>query len=502
MNLSSEEENGVPGTQADVQDALTGLGIFSENVLHALDVISANRIAFHPLSHLALRMRVSAVEAQELLTHLEPEVVESLETRGEWSFSLAPIDEARARQLAIVLKAYRSDRNTLRESLGQQSEVLRLREELSFSRDLMDTILSNVGEILIVDLSGTVLATSAFVERTLMVSRGASHQELRDRLTFDPMAETGIRDIKIGDRYLECHISDFVSNGKLVGRNVSIADVTEARELQRARERYEESRKQLFSIIAHELQNPALGLQSFLQDTLDMVDRILVSGKVPDMEQDLLALKEDVFLNQRGQTLLNRVIGDIFDYVKLQRGQMRFTVESDVSLDYLLALCSMQCEPLCQRKGITLVKPDAEDFQGISDVVGDSTRLVQVLNNLVKNAIKFTPPNGDIVLTVGTEPVGLSEDSHHHIYIQVADSGPGMSASEIDMVFKEYRGSRSDGLGLGLMISDLIVRAHGGSIGIDSQIGVGSVFRVALPVFVNPSAVTVLPGSVSGKENV
>ncbi|MBT5872164.1 MAG: HAMP domain-containing histidine kinase [Candidatus Latescibacteria bacterium] len=500
MNISSDEKSRAPATQADVQKALTDLGIFSENVLHALDVLSANRIAYHPLSHLALRMRMPSDEAHELLKSLEPDVVESLETRGEWSFALARLDEVRAGQLATILKAYRSDRNTLRESLGQQSEVLRLRDELAFSRDLMGTILSNVGEILIVDLGGTVLATSAFVERTLMVSRGASHQELRDRLTFDPMAETGVRDIKIGDRYLECHISDFVSNGKLVGRNVSIADVTEARELQRARERYEDSRKQLFSIIAHELQNPALGLQSFLQDTLDMVDRILVSGKVPDMEQDLLALKEDVFMNQRGQTLLNRVIGDIFDYVKLQRGQMRFTVESDVSLDYLLALCSMQCEPLCQRKGITLVKPDDVDYDGIPEVVGDSTRLVQVLNNLVKNAVKFTPANGDIVLTVGREPVGLSDDSDQHIYIQVADSGPGMSASEIDMVFKEYRGSRSDGLGLGLMISDLIIRAHGGRISIESQIGVGSVFRVALPVFVNPGAVTVLPGSFSGME--
>ena len=68
----------------------------------------------------------------------------------------------------------------------------------------------------------------------------------------------------------------------------------------------------------------------------------------------------------------------------------------------------------------------------------------------------------------------------------------GMTEEEIDMIFKEYRGSESDGMGLGLMVSDLIVKAHGGRIDIESQVGQGSVFRVILPVSSAPQTVQAL----------
>ena len=480
-------------TAISMQEALSFLDIETEAVIRAIDVLSANRIVYHPLSGLALRMQMTSSEAEEALRRYESSLVEAVEAHGERAYSFAPQDEKTRTCLEALLTAYRSERERLRETLSRQTEIQRLQDELEFSQDLMGTILSNVGEILIVDLNGAVMATSAFVEQTLGICKGDSRKLLEQQLTFDPLDGTEVRDIQIGDCYLECHISDFVSRGKLVGRNISIKDVTEERKLQQAREMYERSRKQLFSIVAHELQNPALGLQSFLQDTLDMIDRILVSGKLPEMEQDLLGLKEDVYLNQRGQTLLNRVIGDIFDYVKLQRGQMQFSIESDVSVDYMIALCSMQCEPLCKRKGISLVKPSDDAYEGLPELVGDSTRLVQVLNNLIKNAVKFTPAHGEIRLSVGVEETDPSGDPERRVYVDISDTGRGMTESEIDMIFKEYRGSKSDGMGLGLMISDLIIKAHGGQITIQSRIGKGSVFRVSLPVSSVPHAVHALP---------
>jgi signal transduction histidine kinase len=349
----------------------------------------------------------------------------------------------------------------------------------------MNTILTNVGEILIVDMEGSVMACSAFVEQQLTVRKGDALAILREKLSFDPLDETIEKtDIQMDGRYLECQLSNFISRGKRIGRNISIKDVTEERRLQEAREMYERSRRQLFSIIAHELQNPALGLQSFLQDTLDIIDRLLVCGKVPEFEPDLVALKEDVYLNQRGQTLLNRVISDIFDYVKLQRGQMHFDVESDVSVDYLIALAAMQCRPLCERKDIRLITPPDEAFESIPDLRGDSTRLVQVLNNLIKNAVKFTPPHGEIRVEVSEslEGSGVGEEAKAFAVIAIADSGRGMAREEIELIFKEYRGAESDGMGLGLMIADLIVKAHGGRIDIESQPGYGSTFRIFLPV--------------------
>lgn len=468
-----------------VQQALSLLGIESEAVVRALDVLASNHIIFHPVSALAVRMQVPPDEADALLKPHVSHLVEIDECHGESAYCLAPENQAMKDQIDILLASYRSEKEALRETLSQQSEIQRLREELDFSQDLMGTILNNVGEILIIDLDGTVMATSAFVEQTLGIHKGDRREILQACLAFDPLDHQVEKcDIQVQDIYLECRLSDFVSRGKTIGRNISIKDVTEERRHQEARKMYEKTRKRLFSIIAHELQNPALGLQSFLQDALDMIDRLLVSGKVRDFEQDLLALKEDVYLNQRGQTLLNRVIGDIFDYVKLQRGQMQFTIESDVSVDYLLALCSIQCTPLCKRKNIQLVTPPDNACDGFPELVGDSTRLVQVLNNLVKNAVKFTPAHGEIHLDVNLveEPIPETDELRSFICINITDTGRGMTEDELDMIFKEYRGSQSDGMGLGLMISDLIVKAHGGRIDLTSELGKGSSFHMMLPV--------------------
>jgi signal transduction histidine kinase len=475
----------MPETVTIVQQALSFLGIQSEAVVRALDVLASNHITFHPVSTLALRMQVNSDEANALLNPLVSRLVEVDEQPGESAYCLAPANQEMKDQMDILLASYRSEKEELRETLSHQSEILRMRAELDFSQDLMETILNNVGEILIIDLEGTVMATSAFVEQTLGISKGNQYEILQACLGFDPLDHQVEKcDIQIQDLFLECHLSDFVSRGKTIGRNISIKDVTEERRHQEARAMYEKSRKQLFSIIAHELQNPVLGLQSFLQDSLDMIDRLLVSGRVPDFEQDLLLLKEDVYLNQRGQTLLNRVIGDIFDYVKLQRGQMQFTIESDVSVDYLLALCSMQCTPLCTRKSIQLVNPPDNSYDGFPELLGDSTRLVQVLNNLVKNAVKFTPARGEIRLDVNLaeEHDPGTNELRPFIRINISDTGRGMTEDEMDMIFKEYRGSQSDGMGLGLMISDLIVKAHGGRIDLTSEIGRGSSFHVMLPV--------------------
>ncbi|MBI4551273.1 MAG: HAMP domain-containing histidine kinase [Candidatus Latescibacteria bacterium] len=475
-----------------LQQALSFLRIDTEPVIRAIDVVSANRIAYHPLSLLALRMEMDPGPAEQALDRLQPRLLHSVERGGERAYSFAPQDSEVQAHVAALLTAYRSERNQLRETLSQQAEILRLRDELEFSQDVMHTILNNVGEILIIDLNGAVLASSAFVEQVLGLRRGDTRTTLRRRLTFDPFEEgPSTREVVLHDLCLECSLSDFISRGKVVGKNISVRDVTEQRKLQRARELYEKSRKQLFSIIAHELQNPALGLQSFLQDTLDMIDRILVSGKLPDLEPELVSLKEDAYLNQRGQTLLNRVIGDIFDYVKLQRGQMQFSIESDVSVDYLIALCAAQCSPICVRKNIRLITPSEQDYAGIPELVGDSTRLVQVLNNLVKNALKFTPPHGEIRLSVdvGLAPHAGNGDGEPCVRLQVSDTGRGMTEEEKAMVFTEYRGPESDGMGLGLMISDLIIKAHGGRIEIDSQVGTGSIFRVILPVASVPFAV-------------
>lgn len=146
----------------------------------------------------------------------------------------------------------------------------------------------------------------------------------------------------------------------------------------------------------------------------------------------------------------------------------------------------MQCHPLCARKGIRLITPPDGSYSGLPVLVGDSTRLAQVLNNLVKNAIKFTPPQGEIRLEVCLHEAVTADarDVESFVCIAIMDTGRGMTDEEIDMIFREYRGSESVGMGLGLMIADLIIQAHGGQITTQSELGKGSVFRILLPIAV------------------
>jgi signal transduction histidine kinase len=131
--------------------------------------------------------------------------------------------------------------------------------------------------------------------------------------------------------------------------------------------------------------------------------------------------------------------------------------------------------PLLEKNGQTL----KQECMGSEALVrGDRQRLTQVIANLMGNAIKFTAPGGTI-----TTNVNLTKD---HVEISVADTGRGIAQEEIPGLFERYARSSNvtrdtSGTGLGLMIVREIVEAHGGVIGVESEIGKGSRFWFQLP---------------------
>ncbi|HUR75956.1 MAG TPA: HAMP domain-containing sensor histidine kinase [Sporichthya sp.] len=116
-------------------------------------------------------------------------------------------------------------------------------------------------------------------------------------------------------------------------------------------------------------------------------------------------------------------------------------------------------------------------------VIGDEARLRQVADNLVGNACTHTPPGTPVRVGVGAE----MSDGRHWVVLEVADSGPGLSAEESDRVFERFyrtdssRARRTGGTGLGLSIVAALVAAHGGDVTVRSSPGQGAVFRVRLP---------------------
>jgi signal transduction histidine kinase len=175
---------------------------------------------------------------------------------------------------------------------------------------------------------------------------------------------------------------------------------------------------------------------------------------------------------------LRGIINDILDLSKIESGQLEIT-EQSFPVSKLVEAVQAACGGLAQEKGISFsvtVSPDMPAY-----LLGDESRLAQILINLGSNAAKFT--------NKGTVEVRLETHGHNRWRMAVHDTGPGIPEDQFETIFQAYRqldstsnGSKIKGTGLGLAISRNLARMMGGSISLESQLGKGSTFTVDLPL--------------------
>ncbi|HEU4537692.1 MAG TPA: HAMP domain-containing sensor histidine kinase, partial [Polyangiaceae bacterium] len=169
---------------------------------------------------------------------------------------------------------------------------------------------------------------------------------------------------------------------------------------------------------------------------------------------------------------MNRLIGDLLDVVSIESGKLQVVPERHDAAR-LLNETLEAFQPIASAKGVAI----GTEVRGGSALASfDHERILQVLANLVSNAIKFTESGGRVGLRI--EPAG------DDVRFTVRDSGPGVAAEAADSIFERFwQADRNDrrGLGLGLYISRCIVEAHGGKIWVESEPGKGSAFHFTLP---------------------
>lgn len=186
---------------------------------------------------------------------------------------------------------------------------------------------------------------------------------------------------------------------------------------------------------------------------------------------------------QRSATRMNRLIGDLVDVASIEAGMLTVAREvGDPTQVVTEAVDTFQAEAAA--RGITL-RTDIVPPPSLA--AHDPARMLQVLTNLLGNAIKFTQDGGKVVVRV--------ETVRDEIRICVSDTGPGIPADQLEAVFARFRQvAKNDrrGVGLGLYISKSIVQGHGGRIWAESGVGGGSTFFFTLPVYVGE---TVPPSS-------
>jgi two-component system, OmpR family, sensor kinase len=233
--------------------------------------------------------------------------------------------------------------------------------------------------------------------------------------------------------------------------------------IERLDEAFQRQRR-FVSDASHELRTPVAALRS-------KAELALMQELTPQEHQAVLQ-----YINVEAERL-GHLISDLLALAHIDEGQVHLEREP-VQLDVLVGAVAANAELLAQEREITVqVKETNESIT----VPGDEARLIQVVMNLLDNALIYTRPGGFIQLSI--------ERDGQSAYIIVSDTGEGIATKHLPHIFERFyradsaRMRREGGSsGLGLAIVDWVVRAHGGSIDVKSQLGQGSTFTVSLPL--------------------
>jgi signal transduction histidine kinase len=241
-------------------------------------------------------------------------------------------------------------------------------------------------------------------------------------------------------------------------------DADRLRELDRMKDEF-------ISLVSHELRTPLTSIRGY-------VELLQEDGRMSDKQQRYLAVVD------RNTSRLLDLVSDLLFLAQLDAGKLAFELRP-VELDLLVDECVEASQPAADTKGIELVR----STQRLpSPLQGDPARLAQVLDNLVSNALKFTPAGGRVEVRLSAaDGVAL---------IEVEDTGLGLAANEQEQLFERFfRSSRASenaipGTGLGLAIAKTIVERHGGRIRLESTVDVGTTVRVELPLSLSESGLS------------
>jgi signal transduction histidine kinase len=220
-------------------------------------------------------------------------------------------------------------------------------------------------------------------------------------------------------------------------------------------------RDQALSIVSHDLKNPAVAMMIGVhlirkRLTVDPIDRSLLLKDLTILEQSAIGI--------------DRMVSDLLDVQKIEHGKLPLHIQrGDVCV--LLQECVNLFTPIVTTKSCSLV---IDMCTGPVWASFDHDRLLQVLSNLLGNAIKFTPAGGTITLSAWHD--------HDRVFVAVSDNGPGIAEQDRSKLFRKFSQvhARKEGLGLGLFIAKSIVEEHGGQIVVESAVGQGSTFRFSL----------------------
>lgn len=226
------------------------------------------------------------------------------------------------------------------------------------------------------------------------------------------------------------------------------------------------TRDEFLAIVSHDLRNPI--------GTASMCAEILLGD--PAFQELGTQARNSVEMIKRNIDMSLRLIEDLIDMERIESGKLNLKLEKH-NIGQIIQEAIAIFEQTAQAKSVLLtVNPS----KIIDDIVCDKDRIMQVLSNLIGNALKFTPKGGSVTLS--------AELNKTETLVSVSDSGPGVPDEKRNQIFERYAQLGINdrvGLGLGLYISKMIVEVHKGRIWVNSKLGCGSVFSFTIPQMSN-----------------
>ncbi|MEP7198513.1 MAG: ATP-binding protein [Chloroflexota bacterium] len=424
----------VDDARAQIAGAMLGVGSVVALVAVAVAVV----IARHTTDSLAHLERVAARLA-----------------RGDWQARARAVEPLEVNHLAATL-------NHMAEQLGATIQTLQ-REQTR-----MASILAHMADgLLLVDARGAVTQINQAAEKILDARAGEAvgksfTQVVRDhelaeclrRAQAMAQEQTRVVERSGAHRFLRMVATPVPAANAPQTYLVMLQDLTPVRRLEMVR-------RDFISNVSHELRTPLAALQALVETLNDgaLEDLHAARGFVAQMEDEVHHLTQ--------------LVNDLLDLSSVESGTAPIQ-RAPVDLSAIVARAAERLQPQATRAGVSLVVMDAP----AAIVNADGARLEQVMLNLIHNAIKFTPSDGQIECRVAAHA--------EHVTVSVRDTGVGIGAADLPRIFERFykvdKARAGGGTGLGLAIAKHIVELHGGQIWAESNEGHGTTIVFTLPL--------------------
>jgi signal transduction histidine kinase len=447
-----------------IEQALARQMQFSVLALLSQDEAAIARILRENNRFNELLARLDAVEVAE-----QHDLVEQVRVSQDEAMSVvADIANAiRDRTLGSITRALLAHQERLDAEIGARVARLVDAEQRRMSA-LRDNIASANRELLV---TTAVLSVSALVVAWLcgFVISWSVILPVREAQSFLDHVATGSfeRRVELPNRdefgALAARMNRMSEELQKLDR-MKVEAASELAQLNSRLERASRAKSEFLSNMSHELRTPLNAILGFTE--------MMVDGLYGELSEELKDPLNDVQVN--GRHLL-KLINEVLDLSKIEAGRMELAL-GDYSVPELITSVRVSLRSLAEEKGLRFRTEVADD---IPIARGDAGRLTQCLMNLTGNALKFTH-SGEVC-------IGAAREGDRIVY-RVSDTGIGIPPEEIDNVFAEFRQvdatvtRQFGGTGLGLSISKKFIEMHGGSIRVESRVGVGSTFFFSVPL--------------------